>query len=66
MGRTGRERSLVRPIVIEIPRALEPVARDPFIDGLDDSTGGAAVVELEPVRRPRALETDGSTAREAA
>jgi hypothetical protein len=56
----------MRPIVIEIPRALEPVTRDPFIDGLDDGPGGAAVVELEPARRPRGLEADGSAGREAA
>jgi hypothetical protein len=42
------------------------VTRDPVIDGLDDGPGGAAVVELEPARRPRGLEADGSAGREAA
>ena len=37
------------PVVREIPGRLEPVTRDPFIDGLDargyrpDDTGGGAV-----------------------
>jgi hypothetical protein len=42
----------MRPIVIEIPRALEPVTRDPFIDGLDDGPPAAGVAELEAAGRP--------------
>jgi hypothetical protein len=33
------QRTIVRAVVTELVLALEPVARDPFIDGTDDVTG---------------------------
>jgi hypothetical protein len=66
MGRTGKERSVMRPVVTEIPRALEPVTRDPFIDGLDGAPPLGVVVDLEEARRLRAAGPHAPSGEEAA
>lgn len=65
MGRTGMQRPLMRPVVTEIPRTLEAVTRDPFIDGLDGASPGAIVVDLDAAR-PREVGPDGPAGQEAA
>lgn len=41
------------PIVTESPRALEPVAPDPFIDGLKGETTAGSKDAADPVPRQR-------------
>ena len=37
---------MLTPTVTELPRALEPVGRDPFIDARDDAPAGRARITL--------------------
>ena len=55
----------MRPVVTEIPRALEPVTRDPFIDGLEDTPPLGVVVDLE-ARRLRTAGPQEPSGEEAA
>jgi hypothetical protein len=40
---------MTRPTVTELPRALEPVTRDPFIDSPEDEPSSTAAGGIPPV-----------------
>ena len=48
------QRTFVRAVVTELAVALEPVARDPFIDGSDDAPRMARGWTPKALRRPMA------------
>lgn len=45
-------RTLVAPVVTELAAVLEPVGRDPFLDGPDDGARSSAGLRWLAVREP--------------